>query len=49
MSKKVEQSVAEAAGVDSGVLFGRYDYALDPKKRLTIPSGWRESFSGGVV
>ena len=20
---------------------GRYDYALDPKKRFTIPSGWR--------
>ena len=26
---------------DSGVLVGRHDYALDPKKRLTIPSEWR--------
>ncbi len=25
----------------SGVLVGRYDHALDPKKRLTIPSEWR--------
>ena len=25
----------------SGVLLGRHDYALDPKKRLTIPSEWR--------
>ena len=25
----------------SGVLVGRYDYAMDPKKRFTIPSGWR--------
>ena len=49
MSKKVEQSVAESTSVDSGVLFGRYDYALDPKKRLTIPSGWRGVFEGGVV
>ena len=26
----------------SGVLTGRFDHGLDPKKRLTIPSGWRE-------
>ena len=26
---------------ESGVLVGRFDHALDPKKRLTIPSGWR--------
>lgn len=26
----------------SGVLVGRFDYALDPKKRFTIPSEWRD-------
>ena len=25
----------------SGVLVGRFDHALDPKKRFTIPSEWR--------
>jgi MraZ protein len=25
-----------------GLLLGRFDHALDPKKRLTIPSNWRE-------
>lgn len=25
-----------------GLLVGRFDHALDPKKRLTIPSNWRE-------
>ena len=24
-------------------LMGRYDHALDPKRRLTIPSGWRKA------
>ena len=48
MSKKVAESVAEAA-VESGVLFGRHDFALDPKRRLTIPSEWRGVFSGGIV
>ena len=44
MSKKVEQRVVEAAeSVTSGVLVGRYDHALDPKKRFTIPSEWRAS------
>lgn len=33
----------------SGVLFGRHDFALDPKRRLTIPSEWRGVYSGGVV
>ena len=41
MSKKGLQSAAESASADSGVLVGRCDHALDPKKRLTIPSGWR--------
>ena len=35
------QSVAESTKAESGVLVGRSDHALDPKKRLTIPSGWR--------
>lgn len=26
----------------SGVFVGRFTHALDPKRRLTIPSGWRE-------
>jgi len=33
---------------NSGVLLGRHDYALDPKKRLTVPSEWR-GFMGSVV
>ncbi len=41
MSEKVEQSAAEAKGVRSGVLVGRFDHALDSKKRFTIPSEWR--------
>lgn len=49
MSEKVLQSVAESTGVGSGVLFGRHDFALDPKRRLTIPSEWRDVYSGGVV
>ena len=35
--------------MDFGPLLGRFDFALDPKKRLTIPSGWRGVFEGGVV
>jgi division/cell wall cluster transcriptional repressor MraZ len=41
MSKESIQSVAESTRAESGVLVGRSDHALDPKKRLTIPSGWR--------
>ena len=32
----------------SGALMGRHDFALDPKKRLTIPSEWR-SLMGEIV
>ena len=42
MSKKAIESIAESSGAESGVLVGRVDHALDPKKRLTIPSEWRE-------
>lgn len=44
MAKVGRQSVAESTVVESGeskVLVGRIDHALDPKKRLTVPSEWR--------
>lgn len=41
MSKAGKQSVVESTTSGISVLLGRYDYALDPKKRFTIPSGWR--------
>ena len=41
MSKKVESCAVEVPGARSGVLVGRFDHALDPKKRFTIPSEWR--------
>ena len=41
MSKAVKESVAESTGVFAGAFMGRYDHALDPKKRFTIPSEWR--------
>lgn len=34
------QNAGTAAG--TGLLVGRFDHALDPKKRFTIPAGWRE-------
>ena len=42
MSKIGKQSVAESTGGGKGFLLGRYDHALDPKKRFTIPAGWRQ-------
>ena len=48
MSEKGKESVAMSTAGDSGVLVGRHDYALDPKKRLTIPSEWRGAM-GGVM
>ena len=41
MSKEGTESVAVSTELVSGGLVGRYDYALDPKKRSTIPSVWR--------
>lgn len=41
MSKVGKQNVAESTKSGSGVLVGRFDYNLDPKKRFTIPSEWR--------
>ena len=41
MSKESRQSVAGSTSVESNGFVGRYDYTLDPKKRLTIPSLWR--------
>ena len=43
MSKDGNQSVAESTKSVSGVLVGRFDHNLDPKKRFTIPSEWRVS------
>ena len=34
--------------METGVLWGRHDFALDPKRRLTIPSEWRDVF-GKIV
>jgi MraZ protein len=31
-----------AAASGPGLLVGRFDHALDPKKRLTVPAGWRD-------
>jgi len=42
MSKVSKDSVASSTGAVN-VFLGRYDYALDPKKRFTIPSGWRRA------
>ena len=42
MSKVGKQSVAESTVVSTGGFVGRYDHALDPKKRFTIPSEWRK-------
>ena len=41
MSKGSIQSVAESTKRVSSVLMGRFDHALDPKKRFTITSEWR--------
>ena len=41
MSKKAEQCVTRVESARSGALMGRFDHALDPKKRFTIPSEWR--------
>ena len=43
MSKKVESCAVKAESVRSSVLVGRYDHALDPKKRFTIPREWRDA------
>ena len=41
MSKKVESGTEEVKSAVSSVLVGRFEHALDPKKRFTIPSEWR--------
>ena len=41
MSRKEEQCVAIESSARSGALMGRFDHALDSKKRFTIPSEWR--------
>ena len=37
------QSVAVPTSGESSPLMGRFDHALDPKRRLTIPSIWRRA------
>ena len=41
MSKESKQSVAVTTEAGNGGFVGRYDHALDPKKRFTIPREWR--------
>jgi division/cell wall cluster transcriptional repressor MraZ len=48
MSRKGVESVAVSTEPVSGVFLGRHDFALDPKKRFTIPSEWR-AILGSVV
>ena len=43
MSKKVVQSIAESMSGGSNALMGEFERALDPQKRLTIPSEWRRA------
>ena len=43
MSRKEVQSVAVSTSGESSPLMGRFDHALDPKRRLTIPSVWRKA------
>ena len=39
--KNVKQSPLGENAMPAGVLVGRFDHALDPKRRLTIPAEWR--------
>ena len=43
MSEKSVQSAETAVKAEPSVLVGRFDHALDPKKRLTIPRVWRKA------
>lgn len=43
MSAEVAKSAEKAEKAAPSVLFGRFDHALDPKKRLTIPRVWRKA------
>jgi MraZ protein len=35
-----KQSAVTTSG--PGLLVGRFDHAMDPKRRLTVPAGWRD-------
>ncbi len=48
MSKQVNQSVAVSTEDQGDLFLGRHYNNLDPKKRLTIPSEWRNAL-GSVV
>ena len=48
MSLEVNQVLAGAGGAQAPFM-GKHVHKLDPKKRLTIPSGWRELMGGDGV
>jgi len=37
-----DKGLSEALGLDQGVFVGSFTHSLDPKKRMTVPSEWRE-------
>lgn len=41
MSKESNQSLTVESTLGRGGFLGRFDHALDPKKRFTIPRDWR--------
>ena len=43
MSARGEKGPRVEEKTGSEFLFGRYDYSLDPKKRITLPSPWRHA------
>lgn len=48
MSSEAQQVLSASGGVQAPFM-GKYVHKLDPKKRLTIPSGWRELMGGDGV
>ena len=49
MSKLGKQIVEETPMLATGALVGTHERALDPKKRLTIPSAWRHALGSDYV
>lgn len=39
---QAEENKEPISGISQGLFMGTYTHSLDPKKRLTIPSDWRE-------
>ena len=42
MEETPDMGLVEGVGLTQGVFVGSFTHSLDPKKRLTIPSEWRE-------